>query len=286
MWFLSFSRFPLYSRGERFHFEYGVYLLNKNIAQLRYQHGLTTPDLQQTLPNLKNFLEHGLMVRCDRHSGSIPVPAKSRAGLPATPDTGYSCHTGLPDQDIRRKVSSGEESTRMASGTLAGRTDARDEVNVKDKTEVVDLKTPQSQEEEELQSAGQPAPSADESNSSSVPDAGLADGPHGGVMNGSLVSGLESVVPEVHCPVEQAEEIMGTEATSLGLGFGIGLRLPDEAQLEDYRCIPVDHAVAVECDEQVLGELDVAGLEEFSRRIYALNENMSSFRRPRKGSDK
>ncbi|XP_056911606.1 UV radiation resistance-associated gene protein isoform X3 [Takifugu flavidus] len=53
--------FPLYSRGERFHFEYGVYLLNKNIAQLRYQHGLTTPDLQQTLPNLKNFLEHGLM---------------------------------------------------------------------------------------------------------------------------------------------------------------------------------------------------------------------------------
>ncbi|TWW74099.1 hypothetical protein D4764_14G0001000 [Takifugu flavidus] len=27
--------FPLYSRGERFHFEYGVYLLNKNIAQAR-----------------------------------------------------------------------------------------------------------------------------------------------------------------------------------------------------------------------------------------------------------
>lgn len=29
-----FHRFPLYSRGERFHFEYGVYLLNKNIAQV------------------------------------------------------------------------------------------------------------------------------------------------------------------------------------------------------------------------------------------------------------
>ncbi|XP_060765121.1 UV radiation resistance-associated gene protein isoform X2 [Neoarius graeffei] len=55
--------FPLYPRGERFHFEYGVYLLNKNIAQLRYQHGLSTPDLRQTLPNLKNFLEHGLLVR-------------------------------------------------------------------------------------------------------------------------------------------------------------------------------------------------------------------------------
>lgn len=30
----SFFRFPLYQRGERFHFEYGVYLLNKNIAQV------------------------------------------------------------------------------------------------------------------------------------------------------------------------------------------------------------------------------------------------------------
>uniref|UniRef100_A0A8C7FCQ4 UV radiation resistance associated gene n=1 Tax=Oncorhynchus kisutch TaxID=8019 RepID=A0A8C7FCQ4_ONCKI len=55
--------FPLYPRGERFQFEYGVYLINKNIAQLRYQHGLSTPDLRQTLPNLKNFLEHGLLVR-------------------------------------------------------------------------------------------------------------------------------------------------------------------------------------------------------------------------------
>lgn len=32
-------------------------------SQLRYQHGLSTPDLRQTLPNLKNFLEHGLLVR-------------------------------------------------------------------------------------------------------------------------------------------------------------------------------------------------------------------------------
>ncbi|XP_060627233.2 UV radiation resistance-associated gene protein isoform X3 [Anolis sagrei] len=57
--------FPLYPKGgEKLQFDYGVYLLNKNIAQLRYQHGLGTPDLRQTLPNLKNFLEHGLMVRC------------------------------------------------------------------------------------------------------------------------------------------------------------------------------------------------------------------------------
>lgn len=77
--------------------------------------------------------------------------------------------------------------------------------------------------------------------------------------------------PVLCCTVEQAEEIMGMEAT----GFSTG------DQLEDFNSIPVEHAVAVECDEQVLGEF-----EEFSRRIYALNENVSSFRRPRKSSDK
>lgn len=80
-----------------------------------------------------------------------------------------------------------------------------------------------------------------------------------------------SLGPVLCCTVEQAEEIMGMEAT----GFSAG------DQLEDFNSIPVEHAVAVECDEQVLGEF-----EEFSRRIYALNENMSSFRRPRKSSDK
>ncbi|XP_053827057.1 UV radiation resistance-associated gene protein isoform X3 [Vidua macroura] len=79
--------------------------------------------------------------------------------------------------------------------------------------------------------------------------------------------------PVLCCTVEQAEEIMGMEAT----GFSTG----DQDQLEDFTSIPVEHAVAVECDEQVLGEF-----EEFSRRICALNENMSSFRRPRKSSDK
>lgn len=126
-------------------------------------------------------------------------------------------------------------------------------------------------------------------NSSAVQDTDEETMPaaqHPGAMNGSLV--LEqapiSLIPELRCSVEQAEEIMGTEATGLGLGMGLGLA--DEARLDDYRCIPVDHAVAVECDEQVLGELDMAGFEEFSRRIYALNENMSSFRRPRKNSEK
>uniref|UniRef100_A0A669DBQ2 UV radiation resistance associated gene n=1 Tax=Oreochromis niloticus TaxID=8128 RepID=A0A669DBQ2_ORENI len=205
--------FPLYPRGERFHFEYGVYLLNKNIAQLRYQHGLTTPDLQQTLPNLKNFLEHGLMWVLKM---------------------------------IQKSNNSDDMGENPSSSSVAPNSSAVQDTD------------------EETMPAAQ----------------------HAGAMNGSLV--LEqapiSLVPELHCSVEQAEEIMGTEATGLGLGMGLGLA--DEARLDDYRCIPVDHAVAVECDEQVLGELDMAGFEEFSRRIYALNENMSSFRRPRKNSEK
>ncbi|XP_038051136.1 UV radiation resistance-associated protein-like [Patiria miniata] len=50
--------FPLYSRGkERFQFNYALYLLNRNIAQLRFAMGLQTTDLRATLPNLKTLLE-------------------------------------------------------------------------------------------------------------------------------------------------------------------------------------------------------------------------------------
>ncbi|XP_041657267.1 UV radiation resistance-associated gene protein [Cheilinus undulatus] len=321
--------FPLYPRGERFHFEYGVYLLNKNIAQLRYQHGLTTPDLQQTLPNLKNFLEHGLLVRCDRHhvSSSIPVPTKSQLGVSAASDIGYPCHTSSPDRGLRKRASSEADKQNhrpspppsyntamaeqqppvslappspspkhlsssldagMASLSLANKEGEQKqeggETAVEEKRRQSLDREVETEETEEQLSSSTVVPS-----SSSVQDSGeemSASGQHTGAMNGSLVAGQApvSLIPELRCSVEQAEEIMGTEATGLGLGLGLGVA--DEARLEDYRCIPVDHAVAVECDEQVLGELDVAGFEEFSRRIYALNENMSSFRRPRKNSDK
>ncbi|XP_069944089.1 uncharacterized protein [Cherax quadricarinatus] len=49
------DRFPLYTRGkerEKLHFNYGVFLLNKNIAQMRWYCGIPTPDLRLTLPNL------------------------------------------------------------------------------------------------------------------------------------------------------------------------------------------------------------------------------------------
>nr|XP_020477728.1 UV radiation resistance-associated gene protein isoform X1 [Monopterus albus] len=329
--------FPLYTRGERFHFDYGVYLLNKNIAQLRYQHGLTTPDLQQTLPNLKNFLEHGLLVRCDQHhfSSSILVPTKSQLSMCAASELGSPYHTSSPSQGLRKRANSeadeltykptpppsyntamGEEQppadltppspslkhldAGMASLSLSKTMDASKEgeqnkeerggetaVEVercRSADKVTEIDKEEEAEEEQPSSTAMPNCSTVQETSEET----VAAVQHTGTMNGSLVPGQApvSLVSELCCSVEQAEEIMGTEATGLGLGLGLGIGLADEAQLEDYRCIPVDHAVAVECDEQVLGELDVAGFEEFSRRIYALSENMSSFRRPRKNSDK
>uniref|UniRef100_A0A672YYA5 C2 domain-containing protein n=1 Tax=Sphaeramia orbicularis TaxID=375764 RepID=A0A672YYA5_9TELE len=327
--------FPLYPRGERFHFEYGVYLLNKNIAQvinqptshsqhlfktpenlasffnLRYQHGLTTPDLQQTLPNLKNFLEHGLMVRCDRHaSSSIPVPSKSQLSVSTASEIGYPFHAGSPDRGVRKRASSEADKQRlkatpppsydtataeeppppaglappspspkhlsssldagMASLNLGKPPDADKEAGPGEKTEVAEEVETNAEEEIKVET---------EEQTEAQPDSSMT-------LDAGEEMAAVSLVPELRCSVEQAEEIMGTEATGLALGLGLGLGLGDGAQVEDYRCIPVDHAVAVESDDQVLGELDAAGFEEFSRRIYALNENMSSFRRPRKNSDK
>ncbi|BGP42347.1 hypothetical protein JCM10449v2_006352 [Rhodotorula kratochvilovae] len=49
--------FPLYGRGvDQYRFDYGVFLLNKNIEQLMYSQGLTVLDLRNTLPNLKTLV--------------------------------------------------------------------------------------------------------------------------------------------------------------------------------------------------------------------------------------
>lgn len=55
----SEREFPLFSRGkekEKLHFNYGVFLLNKNIAQMRWYGGILTQNLRPTLPNLNFFI--------------------------------------------------------------------------------------------------------------------------------------------------------------------------------------------------------------------------------------
>ncbi|KAK3754006.1 hypothetical protein QZH41_007678 [Actinostola sp. cb2023] len=52
------KEFPLHTKGkEKIQFYYGIFLLNKNIAQLRQYCNLGTPNLRNTLPNIKDTLE-------------------------------------------------------------------------------------------------------------------------------------------------------------------------------------------------------------------------------------
>ncbi|XP_032534492.1 UV radiation resistance-associated gene protein isoform X1 [Chiroxiphia lanceolata] len=277
--------FPLYPKGgEKLQFEYGVYLLNKNIAQLRYQHGLSTPDLRQTLPNLKNFMEIGLMVRCDRHhtSSAIPVPKRQSSSFGRL-HIGFSSGLPSPDKGLRKRATStGNERLQYKTPPPSYSSALTQPVPAGEPP-----KTPgpiSSSLDTSLDSSkGNAGKGEDlcggfngESGALLPPPRGRRDPSPGGcsAINGAVGPGAQELPlpgPALCCAVEQAEEIMGMEAPALGSG----------EQLEDFNSIPVERAVAVECDEQVLGEF-----EEFSRRIYALNENMSSFRRARKSSDK
>ncbi|XP_069059981.1 UV radiation resistance-associated gene protein [Pleurodeles waltl] len=283
--------FPLYPKGgEKLQFDYGVFLLNKNIAQLRYQHGLGTPDLRQTLPNLKNFMEHGLMVRCDRHHTSSAIPVPRRPTLTDL-DLGFSSGMSTPDKGLRKRASSESERLQYKTPPPSYNTAVAQPVAIL------------ASSRESAKKSSSPASSLDASLDfskehrrgkdlcdpvngengalSSHQDNQVQFAQFSNAINGSCspneCSGITTdeqpcdfnhpVGTDLCCAVEQAEEITGMDATG--------------DQLEEFNCIPVDHAVAVECDDQVLGEF-----EECSRRIYALNENMSSFRRPRKSSDK
>jgi len=55
---ILFFRFPLFGRTKsRLEFNYAVYLLNKNIAQLRWYNGYSTNDLRTTLYNCLVLLQ-------------------------------------------------------------------------------------------------------------------------------------------------------------------------------------------------------------------------------------
>ncbi|NXF10407.1 UVRAG protein, partial [Smithornis capensis] len=279
--------FPLYPKGgEKLQFEYGVYLLNKNIAQLRYQHGLSTPDLRQTLPNLKNFMEIGLMVRCDRHHTSSAIPVPKRQSSSFSRLHGFSSGLPSPEKGLRKRASTGNERLQPKTpppsynSALTQPVPGPARAGELDKTpspmsSSLDTSLDCSKRNTSGKSKDLCGSFNGESGSPNPARARQDSWPgRSSAINGAAVPGQEQprdFQPILCCAVEQAEEIMGMEATGVSAG----------EQLEDFSSIPVEHAVAVECDEQVLGEF-----EEFSRRIYALNENVSSFRRPRKGSDK
>uniref|UniRef100_A0A9L0JTJ3 UV radiation resistance associated n=1 Tax=Equus asinus TaxID=9793 RepID=A0A9L0JTJ3_EQUAS len=207
-------------------------------------------------------------------SGGIPSPDKGHRKRASSENERLQCRTPPPSyksavaQPVTTVPSVGESERKTAS--LSSSLDTSLDFSKENKKKGVDL--------------GDSLNGGRESVNTSQ-EQGEALSGHPATVNGTLLpseqAGPSSVqLPgefrpvseaELCCAVEQAEEIIGMEATGLTSGD----------QLEAFNCIPVDSAVAVECDEQVLGEF-----EEFSRRIYALNENVSSFRRPRRSSDK
>ncbi|XP_068211269.1 UV radiation resistance-associated gene protein [Palaemon carinicauda] len=78
----SEREFPLFSRGkekEKLHFNYGVFLLNKNIAQMRWYGGILTQNLRPTLPNLNFFISRLIQASS---GGSQPVAVMPDALVP------------------------------------------------------------------------------------------------------------------------------------------------------------------------------------------------------------
>ncbi|KAK8786417.1 UV-resistance associated gene isoform X1 [Amblyomma americanum] len=71
--------FPLYMKGkERMMFNYSVYLLNRNIAQLRCHCNMATKDLRTTLHNLYGLYEYYSIKQNNQPSSApVPVPASS-----------------------------------------------------------------------------------------------------------------------------------------------------------------------------------------------------------------
>lgn len=77
--------FPLYVKGkDRMMFNYSVYLLNRNIAQLKCHCNLATKDLRATLHNLYGLYEYYSIKPSNNQPSSAPVsvPASSLPGGP------------------------------------------------------------------------------------------------------------------------------------------------------------------------------------------------------------
>jgi hypothetical protein len=106
--------FPLYLKSAiRFRFDYGVFLLNKNIECLAESQGLKVMDIRQTLPNLKY-----LLYICS--AGTSELPSRKSGGI-----RGLLTGRGMGIESRRGSADSGigvaqSEAARMAleTGTI------------------------------------------------------------------------------------------------------------------------------------------------------------------------
>ena len=101
-------------------FEYGVYLLNKNVAQLRWYCGEVTQDLRPTLTNLRALLD-----LCSSREAVDESPARYK--LPPCPPilAGVSHH--LPRRTPTHSTSSGGSGGASKALSARNGTDEKDE---------------------------------------------------------------------------------------------------------------------------------------------------------------
>ncbi|OSD05786.1 hypothetical protein PYCCODRAFT_1405673 [Trametes coccinea BRFM310] len=123
--------FPLFSKGvDTYRFEYGVFLLNKDIEMLMTERNLRALDMRHTLPNLKNLL----LTLTDNEQRTIPghrvasssvsisslqsqSPVPAKAELPASqPTSGTDGVAADTDSAAPSSVSPTEHGTDVAVG--------------------------------------------------------------------------------------------------------------------------------------------------------------------------
>ncbi|TFK88527.1 hypothetical protein K466DRAFT_546944 [Polyporus arcularius HHB13444] len=123
--------FPLFSKGvDTYRFEYGVFLLNKDIEMLMSERNLRALDMRHTLPNLKNLLltltdnvQHIIpghrvassSVSISSLQSQSPVPADSSLAPEARPGT----EAGAKPQDHVDRDKDGAGTTASSSASLS-----------------------------------------------------------------------------------------------------------------------------------------------------------------------
>ncbi|CAO3668414.1 unnamed protein product [Umbelopsis ramanniana] len=129
--------FPLYAKGvDRYRFEYGVFLLNKNIEQLVNAHGLIVMDLRHTLPNIHYLIQAVLTTSVSTTPSSISVLSISSyarhrrtksdaSSTKPSPRTSLSALTPLKSHRVSAAVdtqsSPTEESISKPNGSAHGK---------------------------------------------------------------------------------------------------------------------------------------------------------------------
>ncbi|RPD81566.1 hypothetical protein L226DRAFT_527840 [Lentinus tigrinus ALCF2SS1-7] len=125
--------FPLFSKGvDTYRFEYGVFLLNKDIELLMSERNLRALDMRHTLPNLKNLLltltdnvqrtipgHHvaSSSVSISSLQSQSPVPATS--SLPPDSKTGTEPAAEPPDSVDKDKDAAGSSASASASASVS-----------------------------------------------------------------------------------------------------------------------------------------------------------------------